>query len=143
MNARFRYRLEWPSDAAHVAADTWTLYADADAARRAVARMLSRRRRPVAWVRVVLLDDERDASDGFVTAADIGGWTADLPLPPTSGTTPAAPPEIDRLRERALSAIDVVLGWSLRRRLLTRIAADEVRLVFDAAMLGVVSHHDP
>lgn len=140
MNTPYLYRLEWPSEIALVTADTWTVHSTPDAARRAVSRMLLRGRRPVAWVRVVLLDDGRDAGDGFVTAADIGDWTVDLPLPPRSDAAPVAPPEIDRLRERALSALEVVLGWAQRRGLLTKIAADEVRLVFDAAMLGIVSH---
>jgi hypothetical protein len=138
-----RYRLEWPSSPGLLAADAWSLHTDGDAARRAATRMLMRCRRRIAWVRVVLLDAGADAGDGFVTAADVDGWTTDLPLPPATAAAPVAPPEIDRLRGRALSAMDVVLGWSRRRGLLTQTAAEEVRLVFDAAMLGVVSHREP
>ncbi|WP_394654049.1 hypothetical protein [uncultured Sphingomonas sp.] len=136
----FLYRIEWPSAPMLVAADTWTLHTDAAAARRAVARMVTRRRRPVPWVRVVLLEDGRDVGDGFVSAADVAGWTDVLALPPATASTPVAAPEIERLRGRALSALDVVLGWSRRRGLLSQMAADEVRLVFDAALVGIVSH---
>ena len=140
MTAPFLYRIEWPSAPTLVAADTWALHTDAAVARQAVARMLTRRRRPVSWVRVILLDDGRDVGDGFVSAADVAEWTDGLALPPTTASTPVATPEIERLIVRALSALDVVLGWSRRRGLLSQIAADEVKLVFNAALVGIVSH---
>lgn len=141
MKSVYRYRLEWPSARDGAVADGWSLHVDASAARRSATRLLARRRRPAPWVRVVLLDGGCDAEDAFVTAADAGEWSAERPMPPARAKL-SAPPEIERLRRRALRALDVVLEWTLRRGLLGRSAAEEVRLVLDAAMLGVVSSRD-
>lgn len=101
--------------------------------------MLRRRRRPAPWVRVVLLGPSGDAGDGFVTVATFGRWREDAPLPKSEGTTPVATPEVERLRARVLVALDVVLAWALRRGVLTRTAADHVRLVMYAAIIGIVT----
>lgn len=133
-----RYRLEWPGEREGDVADLWSLEPTADAARRTVARMLVRRRHRVPWVRVVRLGPDGDVADAFVTAATICAWASDAPLPDTCATMPTAAPEIERLRARALAALDVVLTWARSNEVITVLGAEHVRLVFDGAMLGVV-----
>ena len=131
------YRLEWPSSGTESAPDRWSIETGAEAAQRVVRRMLFRRRQRAPWVRVVLLGPQGDVRDAFVTALTIDSWTDGALLPDVVSSSPVAAPEIERLQTRALNGLELVLGWAKARGVLTRSAADQVRLVFDAAMLGV------
>lgn len=137
-----RYRLEWPSRGSGDTPDRWSVEMGGVAARRAAARVV-KRRRGAAWVRVITLGIDGDVGDVFLTAGTIDDWAVNAPPPSSGDAPPTAAPEIERLRVRALSAIDVVLAWARRRGVMSQTAADHVRLTFDAAMLGIVSQEAP
>ena len=130
------YRLEWLSRSDLAGADRWSTALDLEGARNAALRLL-RARRPAAWVRLVLTGPDGDAEDRFAGLAAVEAWGTPNALPAPSGTSPVAPPEIERLRVRGLAGLDVVLEWSGRHGLLSGHAAEAMRIAFDAAMLGV------
>lgn len=131
------YRIEWPGPGARTA-DAWLVVDGASTARTAARCLLRRRGYKAPWVRVVLTGPGGDRDDRFVTAASILAWPDGADLPEAvPDSCPVAAPEIERLRERALAGMDVVLEWAGRHRVIGESAAEAVKLAFDAALLGM------
>ncbi|MES3106908.1 hypothetical protein [Sphingomonas aurantiaca] len=131
------YRLEW-QDKGPPSTGRWSIFADAERARIALRQLLRRRSGAVQWVRVVQTGGDGDMMDCFVAGGTSVDWPDHEPLPLCPSTIiPPLAPEIDRLRARAIAALDIVLSWSMRHHVLDRHAADGLRLAFDAALLGV------
>lgn len=137
------YRLEWPDDGSDGPC-RWSVADDAAAARRQALALLGSGAAAPGWVRVVATEPQGDVGDAFVTAATVASWTAGQAMPGAArGDAPDAAPELDRLRRRALAALDVVLAWSIRRHLLAVSAGDALRMAFDAALLGIAALPEP
>jgi hypothetical protein len=86
-----------------------------------------------------MLQSGEEISEGFVTPASIRKWRGKAAMPPRLLSSPVATGELGRMRTRASAGLDVVLRWAEQRGVLTSLGVEQVRLMFIAATVNVLT----